>query len=137
MRVPGKRAVSSDQRETGYGLIEVLVALAILGLAASGGIHVIVGSLQRQAVEAVERDALNALRRPFELGEVAQGEVLLRDGRVTAHWSVTHGQAREGQLAGVPARWVTIIAVIEWDAFGQTRQRQLMRTEIHPMPATR
>jgi len=127
------RSPRPDRPDAGYGLVEVLVALAILGLAATGGIQVMVGSLQRQAADAVEREALSALRLPFERGEIAQGQVELAQGRVVADWRVAHADIRHGNLAGVPAQWVTIEAVIEWENSGQIRTQCLERVEILTM----
>ena len=127
------RSPRPHRSEAGYGLVEVLVALALLGLAATGGIQVMVGSLQRQAADALEREALSALRLPFERGEIAQGQVELAQGRVAADWHVAHADIRHGDLAGVPAQWVKIEAVIEWENSGHTRTQSLERVEILTM----
>ncbi|WP_417492606.1 prepilin-type N-terminal cleavage/methylation domain-containing protein [Maricaulis sp.] len=124
-------------KESGYGLIEVLVALVILAAAASGAMAVLSNALSRLAAGERQAQALVALQYPFERGEAAEGEAVVGAGRAPAHWVVERRELRRGQLAGVEVKWVEIKAVISWQEHGALRTLELVRTDIEASGVSR
>tara|TARA_R110002073_G_scaffold69054_6_gene171342 strand:- start:42479 stop:42868 length:390 start_codon:yes stop_codon:yes gene_type:complete len=129
--------MSVRRRDSGYGLIEVLVALVILAAAASGAMAVVSNALSRLAAGERQAQALIALRYPFEIGVAAEGEAVIGAGGAPAHWTVERHEIRRGQLAGVEVKWVEIDGVIIWRERGTERRLQLVRTDIEGMGASR
>jgi len=129
--------MSAQRTDSGYGLIEVLVALAILAAAASGAMAVLSNSLSRLAAGERQAQALLSLRYPFEAGIAAQGEAVIGSSRAPAHWTVQRRELRRGQLAGVEVAWVEIDGVIIWHERGAERRLQLVRTDIEAIGVSR
>jgi len=123
-------------RSAGYGLVEVLAALAVLAIAATGTTQVLVGGLQRQAADRVAREAYAELRYRFEQGVPGEGDVALH-AQTVAHWQVLERNRRLGRLAGVEVEWVDIEAEIAWVWRNAPQHRSLTRTRMRAVPDTR
>lgn len=125
-----------ENRDAGFALVEVLVALTILALAAAGAMGVISNALSRQEAIRLQSVMLTELGYRLDLGREGQGELVDEKTGRRGAWSVDRELVRTGQLAGVEVRWERVDATIIWHARGADMQQTLSRVEIIPSAAS-
>lgn len=123
--------------QSGYGLVEVLVALVVLALAVAGTVVVVSNSLNRQAAGRLHAAALEEASYRLEIGAAGTGEASLSAQGVQAHWVVSRREIRSGQLGGVDVLWFETRSEVTWVWRGRERRVELERVRIEPTEVSR
>jgi general secretion pathway protein I len=131
--------MSEQSRESGFTLIEIIVALAILAVALGVLLHVISDSLDHARQN---RDGMAAAALAQSLLARAGPEWPLQDGERSGtysngfHWRLQ--MARYGKIADRDA-WAAqafkVRATITWQDGDLTRSRALTTMRLAPLPA--
>lgn len=124
--------------ETGFTLVEALVALAILAIAAAGGIAVINQAVGQQS-RIMERQEAARLARSLlaEVPEVMEGTVQLRQNGPRAVWQIEETVLHSGALGGVELDWARLDVTITWDSNGVENQVDHSAVILRPRQASR
>lgn len=118
--------------QAGYSLIEVLVALTMIGLASAGGATAVSNALAAAGERRIESAALRQLHVLVARGRAGEGQVALDPEREPAHWTVRVETVHTGAIGGVDARWVNVLGEISWRQRGRERALRLSRMWIVP-----
>lgn len=145
----GRRQAGARRARAGFTLLEVLVALVIVGTAVTSMLHLMSGSISNlRRVDAAGETLLNARRQMNHLLLHEQPELLVSAGGRAAlpgrqagrwddlgRWEATARPLREEAAAGsvVPVR---VVLDIWWrrDAAGAERHFQLETIQLRRLP---